>query len=92
MMAQSKSETTGGTLAEKAYRMLKHEILHGKFAEGSFLREADILGRYTIGRTPFREACNRLHNEQAVDLSEMDVQLGSGKLDAAEGFLRETRG
>jgi DNA-binding GntR family transcriptional regulator len=66
MMAQSKSETTGGTLAEKAYRMLKHEILHGKFAEGSFLREADILGRYTIGRTPFREACNRLHNEQVL--------------------------
>ncbi len=46
--------------------MLKHSILHGEFPEGTFLNEAEILPRYAIGRTPFREACNRLHNEQLL--------------------------
>jgi len=65
-MPKSKIDRTAGTLAERAYRMLKHGILHGEFDEGSFLREAEILSRYSIGRTPFREACNRLHNEQLL--------------------------
>lgn len=55
-----------GTLADHAYRLLKHGILHGDFPEGMFLNEADILSRHSIGRTPFREACNRLHNEQLL--------------------------
>src|SRR3954463_6406888 len=57
---------TNGTLADRAYGLLKHGILHGEFPEGEFLKESDILGRYSIGRTPFREACNRLHNEQLL--------------------------
>jgi DNA-binding GntR family transcriptional regulator len=55
-----------GTLADHAYRLLKHGILHGDFPEGMFLNEAEILSRHSIGRTPFREACNRLHNEQLL--------------------------
>ena len=55
-----------GTLADHAYRLLKHGILHGDFPEGTFLNEAEILSRHSIGRTPFREACNRLHNEQLL--------------------------
>jgi DNA-binding GntR family transcriptional regulator len=65
-MAKVKRDTTTGTLADRAYRLLKHGILHGEFPEGSFLSEAEILPRYSIGRTPFREACNRLHNEQLL--------------------------
>jgi len=65
-MANLKNDPNRGTLAERAYQMLKHAILHDEFPEGSFLREADILPRYAIGRTPFREACNRLHNEQLL--------------------------
>lgn len=65
-MAKGKTETAGSTLAERAYRTLKHGILHGELPEGEFLREAEILPRYSIGRTPFREACNRLHNEQLL--------------------------
>jgi DNA-binding GntR family transcriptional regulator len=65
-MVKSKQDSNEGTLADRAYRMLKHGILHDEFREGSFLREADILQRYSIGRTPFREACNRLHNEQLL--------------------------
>jgi GntR family transcriptional regulator, rspAB operon transcriptional repressor len=63
---KAKNEANSGTLAEHAYKMLKHGILHGEFPEGSFLKEAEILPRYAIGRTPFREACNRLHNEQLL--------------------------
>src|SRR3954464_12183805 len=65
-MAKVKRDETPGTLADRAYRMLKHGILHGELPEGSFLSEAEILPRYSIGRTPFREACNRLHNEQLL--------------------------
>jgi DNA-binding GntR family transcriptional regulator len=57
-----------GTLAERAYRQIKHAILHGELPEGTFLVEREILARYAIGRTPFREACNRLHNEQLLEV------------------------
>lgn len=65
-MPKRKSTAGGETLAEFAYRELKHAILHGEFPEGSFLNEAEVLRRYKLGRTPFREACNRLHNEQLL--------------------------
>jgi DNA-binding GntR family transcriptional regulator len=47
---------------------MKHAILRGELPEGSFLVELQILTRYGIGRTPFREACNRLHNEQLLEV------------------------
>jgi GntR family transcriptional regulator, rspAB operon transcriptional repressor len=66
MPRNHKKERPSGTLAERAYRLLKHGILRGEFPEGAFLAESAILSRYSIGRTPFREACNRLHNEQLL--------------------------
>jgi DNA-binding GntR family transcriptional regulator len=65
-MAKQKTTGVDETLADRAYRELKHGILHGEFPEGSFLSEADVMKRYNISRTPFREACNRLHNEQLL--------------------------
>jgi GntR family transcriptional regulator, rspAB operon transcriptional repressor len=65
-MAKIRNTESTGTQADRAYQMMKHGILHGEFPEGGFLREAEILARYAIGRTPFREACNRLHNEQLL--------------------------
>jgi DNA-binding GntR family transcriptional regulator len=65
-MPKRKIASAEETLANRAYRKLKHGILHGDFPEGSFLQEAEVLERYKIGRTPFREACNRLHNEQLL--------------------------
>lgn len=67
-MPRLKKEQASATLAERAYRLLKHGILHGEFPEGSFLKEPEILAQYRIGRTPFREACNRLHNEQLLEV------------------------
>ncbi len=48
--------------------MLKRGILRGELPEGAFLDESAILSRYSISRTPFREACNRLHNEQLLEV------------------------
>ena len=71
-MAQQKKNAprqgNQGTLAEQAYRLLKRSILRGEFSEGSFLSEAEVTARFKIGRTPFREACNRLHNEQLLEV------------------------
>jgi DNA-binding GntR family transcriptional regulator len=51
------------TQTEKAYAALKDGILSGDLREGNFLSEAEMMKRYAIGRTPYREACNRLHHE-----------------------------
>ena len=59
---------TSGTQADRAYRLIKQGLLRGEFAEGSFLLESEILDRLKVGRTPFREACNRLHNEHLLEV------------------------
>lgn len=51
------------TQTEKAYDAIKRAILQDEIEEGVFLSETDIIARYGIGRTPYREACNRLHHE-----------------------------
>jgi DNA-binding GntR family transcriptional regulator len=40
----------------------------GEIREGTFLSEKDLMRRYGVGRTPFREACNRLHHEQLLEV------------------------
>jgi len=56
------------TLTEKAYEVIKSGILRGEIGEGSFLSEGEVRRKYGIGRTPFREACNRLHHEQLLEV------------------------
>src|SRR6516164_9551519 len=67
MPPRPKAPQGDGTLADQAYRLLKQSILRGEFGEGSFLSETEVAKRFRIGRTPFREACNRLHNEQLLE-------------------------
>lgn len=67
-MPRAEKERNSDTQADKAYRLIKQGILRGDFKEGSFLQEVEILNRLKIGRTPFREACNRLHNEQLLEV------------------------
>jgi len=67
MPTRAKASDGDGTLADEAYRLLKQSILRGEFPEGAFLSEAEVAKRFRIGRTPFREACNRLRNEQLLD-------------------------
>ena len=72
------NERRSGTLVERAYRLIKHGILRGEFPEGSFLNEAEILVRCGIGRTPFREACNRLAQRTIAGGSSAARILGAG--------------
>ncbi len=59
-----KKSTLGKTTqTEKAYAVLKRAIIQGDIEEGTFLSEAEVMARCGIGRTPYREACNRLHHE-----------------------------
>jgi DNA-binding GntR family transcriptional regulator len=58
-----KSASGKTTQTERAYGALKKAIMQGEIEEGSFLSEAEITTRHGIGRTPYREACNRLHHE-----------------------------
>jgi DNA-binding GntR family transcriptional regulator len=51
------------TQTERAYNAIKRAILDGEIEEGVFLAESTMMTRYHIGRTPYREACNRLHHE-----------------------------
>jgi DNA-binding GntR family transcriptional regulator len=65
---QQETSARKSTLSEKAYTAIKREILQGKIEEGTFLSEADVRARHQIGRTPFREACNRLHHEGILEV------------------------
>lgn len=56
------------TQTEKAYEALKQAILKGDLEDGVFLSESEIMKRYGIGRTPYREACNRLHYEGILEV------------------------
>jgi DNA-binding GntR family transcriptional regulator len=62
-MSMRKRAATKLTQTEKAYNAIKEAILQGDIEEGVFLSETDTIARYGIGRTPYREACNRLHHE-----------------------------
>jgi DNA-binding GntR family transcriptional regulator len=55
------------TQTEKAYAAIKRAILRGEIEEGTFLAEPEIMRRYRIGRTPYREACNRLLYEKLLE-------------------------
>ena len=56
------------TLSDQAYEMIKSGILQGEFEEGTFLSAPEVMKRYGISRTPFREACNRLHHERILEV------------------------
>lgn len=56
------------TRTEDAYNRLKDAIQRGILPEGAFLSEAELLRRFNVGRTPLREACNRLHHEQLLEV------------------------
>lgn len=53
--------------AERAYRRLRDEILHGDLMPGERLRAAELQDRYSLGLTPIREALMRLSSESLVE-------------------------
>jgi DNA-binding GntR family transcriptional regulator len=56
------------TLADRAYTRLREEIIRVELAPGTLLRDDDLMERMGIGRTPVREAVQRLHSDGFVTI------------------------
>ena len=55
-----------GSLADQAYLRLREEIIGVELAPGTVLREDELTQRVGVGRTPIREAVQRLHRDGFV--------------------------
>jgi DNA-binding GntR family transcriptional regulator len=56
------------SLAERAYVRLRDEIIRVELPPGTLLREDEVRRRLGIGRTPFREAVQRLKRDGFVTI------------------------
>jgi GntR family transcriptional regulator, rspAB operon transcriptional repressor len=56
----------GLSLREKAYEMIKDQIITGKLSPGIALNERELVVAIGVSRTPIREALNRLEKEHLV--------------------------
>lgn len=54
------------TLAERALKLLREEVLAGRLAPGARLRPNELQRRYGLGLSPIREALTRLSSEGLV--------------------------
>jgi len=54
--------------ADRAYALLRREIVAGSLAAGAHLAEADLADRLQLSRTPVREALRRLQSEGLVEV------------------------
>lgn len=61
------AEAEPRSLAEKAYELLVRKITRLELAPGSVLVERSLIEEFGIGRTPIREAMQRLAIERLVD-------------------------
>jgi DNA-binding GntR family transcriptional regulator len=58
---------SGESRTDRAYHLLRTEILRAGLAPGERLRAADLENRYQLGLTPIREALTRLAAESLVE-------------------------
>ncbi len=56
------------TLTDRAYALLEEMIVHGTLAPGAVVTETMLADRLEIGRTPIREALQRLAREHLVSI------------------------
>ena len=61
-------EPQEGSLTERAWRALEEEIVTLRIAPGSVVSEAGLAARLGFGRTPVREALQRLASEGLVQI------------------------
>lgn len=85
-MANRMNDVVELSQAERAYRKLRDEILHGALMPGERLRAADLQDRFQLGLTPIREALMRLTSENLV---EAEANKGSRVSDASLAELRD---
>lgn len=68
MPAKARVRASKVPLHSQAYEKIKHEIITLRFRPGEYLNEAQVSKLLRIGRTPVRQALNRLMLEQMVDV------------------------
>ena len=79
------------TLSEQAYTDLRDRIVRLEFAPGDVLREDALRERLGLGRTPIREALQRLAREHFITVIPRRGMFVSG-IDVSElSLLFETR-
>ena len=59
----------GLSLREKAYRIIRNQIVTCELPPGSPLNERELVEMIGVSRTPIREALNRLENERLVSIT-----------------------
>lgn len=74
------------TSSERAYRLIRGDILAGRFVSGQRLKEETIAGELAISRTPVRDAIRRL---EAEGLVEVTPNSGAKVASWTEGELAE---
>jgi GntR family transcriptional regulator, rspAB operon transcriptional repressor len=60
------SEGSNGTLSQRVYHALKHDIITGRHQPGEALSEKELAKCYRSSRTPVREAAVRLQQEHLM--------------------------
>jgi DNA-binding GntR family transcriptional regulator len=68
MSAVSTQLTEYGSLAEQAYQLLEEQLVTLKFVPGELVGEKDLMDKAGIGRTPVREAIQRLSSEGLLQI------------------------
>ena len=79
------------SLSEQAYNQLRSMIVQLTFAPGDVLREDDLREQLGIGRTPIREAIQRLEREHFVNVVPRQGIFVTGIEVDELGLLFETR-
>jgi DNA-binding GntR family transcriptional regulator len=62
-MSRAEPRRENHSLAEQAYRLLEEQLVTLRLAPGELVAEKDLVARLDIGRTPVREAIQRLSAE-----------------------------
>jgi len=79
------------SLSERAYHEIRHMIVRLDLAPGDVIRDDDLQARLGLGRTPIREALQRLVRDQFVTVISRRGMFVSN-IDVSElGLLYETR-
>ena len=79
------------SLSERAYHQIRHMIVRLELAPGDVIREDGLQARLGLGRTPIREALQRLVRDQfVVVLPRRGMYVANVDL-ADLGLLYETR-
>lgn len=68
MSVSLKPSPETGSLAEQAYRVLEEQLVTLRLAPGELVSEKDLMDKAAIGRTPVREAIQRLSAEGLLQI------------------------